>query len=151
MSTCFFAHPRNHERRDLTWFNCVLCNQVPVDMVPLKPKVAPAMSPQAATSCQYFQHFHVPAGRSVQKGLQRPGFGSVLHRRVGAPGRSLHVSHSGIPRSSVRHFYRVRRRTSNSGVFLDLVYIYIYIYQFAHSQGPVNDADKDEDGDDGDD
>ena len=26
-----------------------------------------------------------------------------------------------IPRSSVRHFYRVRRRTSNSGVFLDLV------------------------------
>ena len=27
----------------------------------------------------------------------------------------------GIPRSSVQHFYRVRRRTSNSGVFLDLV------------------------------
>ena len=62
---------------------------------------------------------------------------------VGTPGQSLEVGevskpfylfmrniwekhgtamkHIYIPRSSVRHFCRVRRRTSNSGVFLDLV------------------------------
>ena len=41
-----------------------------------------------------------------------------------------------IPRSSVRYFYRVRRRTSNSGVFLDLVRrfsksLYVYSQGFA--------------------
>ena len=39
--------------------------------------------------------------------------------------RKGEIQHHGVRRffnrSSVRHFYRVRRRTSNSGVFLDLV------------------------------
>ena len=40
-----------------------------------------------------------------------------------------------IPRSSVRHFYRVRRRTSNSGVFLDLVRRFFQVTWNVDSQG----------------